>query len=314
MQHKLLFFFLIITAQLPAQNLSGIWHGSFISPSGTASKKDNYKFEMQMDASSDTIFGVTHLTAKTRSTNYYIQTNVTGYWDTINKQFVLQEQEIVKAERVKIAALEKLTYYLTYSKTNGEEVLVGNLITMSVKDSTDYKGGMVKFTKASATLFKKEPLFSKANMLNKRAIAQNRNVNTNNAKKPVSKASNAQEIKITPPSVLVERKNDVAQTIKVDAENIEIKFYDNGEIDGDSISVYVNGKLILKNQGLSYEPINLSLKKSELGAINDVVMVAENLGTIPPNSATMIVYVGNKRYEVSLESTNQKNAVVRFEK
>ncbi len=314
MKNTLLFSFVLITAQLHAQNLSGIWHGSFVSPSGSASKKDNYKFEMQIDNSSDTIVGVTHLTAKTRSTNYYIQANVIGYWDTINKQFILQEQEIVKAERVKIAALDKLTYFLTYSKTNGEEVLVGNLITMSIKDSTDYKGGMVKFTKASSTLFKKEPLFSKVNMLNKRAIAKNSNVNSNNAKKPISQPNNIQKVETTPPLVLVERKNDIARTIKIDAENIEIKFYDNGEIDGDSISVYVNGKLMLKNQGLSYEPISLLLKKSDLSAINDVVMVAENLGTIPPNSATMIVYVGNKRYEISLESTNQKNATVRFEK
>jgi hypothetical protein len=41
-------------------------------------------------------------------------------------------------------------------------------------------------------------------------------------------------------------------------------------------------------------------------------MVGENLGSIPPNTALMIVTAGNKRYQLYLTSDNQKNAMVRF--
>jgi len=41
-------------------------------------------------------------------------------------------------------------------------------------------------------------------------------------------------------------------------------------------------------------------------------MVAENLGTIPPNTALMIVTAGSQRYELFLTSTEQKNAVVKI--
>jgi hypothetical protein len=41
-------------------------------------------------------------------------------------------------------------------------------------------------------------------------------------------------------------------------------------------------------------------------------MVAENMGRIPPNTSLMIVQDGDKRYQVSITSTEQKNAMVRF--
>ena len=42
-------------------------------------------------------------------------------------------------------------------------------------------------------------------------------------------------------------------------------------------------------------------------------MVAENLGEIPPNTSLMIVKAGDKEYEVRITSTEQKNAVVKFQ-
>ena len=43
-----------------------------------------------------------------------------------------------------------------------------------------------------------------------------------------------------------------------------------------------------------------------------LVMVAENMGRIPPNTSLMIVQDGDRRYQVSITSTEQKNAMVRF--
>jgi hypothetical protein len=41
-------------------------------------------------------------------------------------------------------------------------------------------------------------------------------------------------------------------------------------------------------------------------------MIGENLGTIPPNTALLIVTAGNKRYQLFLASNGKKNAQVRF--
>ena len=91
-----------------------------------------------------------------------------------------------------------------------------------------------------------------------------------------------------------------------------ISFYDNGEIDGDTISVYDNNRLLVKSQGLSAKPITITVKLNEDELEHEIVMVAENLGSIPPNTALMMVQAGDQRYTVRLSSTEQKNAMVRF--
>ncbi len=91
-----------------------------------------------------------------------------------------------------------------------------------------------------------------------------------------------------------------------------MKLYDNGEIDDDTISVYLDNNLILSGKRLSTSPITINLKMDEDNAEHVLVMVAENLGKIPPNTSLMIVNDGDKRYEVRITSTEQKNAMVRF--
>jgi hypothetical protein len=45
---------------------------------------------------------------------------------------------------------------------------------------------------------------------------------------------------------------------------------------------------------------------------NELVMVAENLGSIPPNNSLMVAMIDGKRYEKRLESTEQSSAAIRF--
>jgi hypothetical protein len=44
------------------------------------------------------------------------------------------------------------------------------------------------------------------------------------------------------------------------------------------------------------------------------VMVAENLGTIPPNTSLMVAIVEDKHYEAHLQSTEGSSALVRLVK
>jgi hypothetical protein len=118
--------------------------------------------------------------------------------------------------------------------------------------------------------------------------------------------------KIITPEVLKTRENALAKTITVNTEEVSIKLYDNGEIDGDSISVFVDNKLALSHKGLSASPLTLTLKFDSNNDEHEVVMVAENLGRIPPNTSLMVINAGDKRYQVQITSTEQKNALVRF--
>ncbi|HWI89885.1 MAG TPA: hypothetical protein VNT20_01365 [Flavisolibacter sp.] len=114
------------------------------------------------------------------------------------------------------------------------------------------------------------------------------------------------------PATTRSRENELVKTLTVTNESISVRLYDNGEIDGDTISVYLDGRPIISNKGLSTQPITVNLKMDEDNPDHVLVMVAENLGRIPPNTSLMVVQDGDKRYTVSITSTEQKNAMVRF--
>lgn len=118
------------------------------------------------------------------------------------------------------------------------------------------------------------------------------------------------ELKL-PPS-LTKRKTELVKEIKVDTGFIKIDFYDNGQIDGDTISVYANNMPVVSNRLLTTKPVSIIIKIDLKRTEQELIMVGENLGSIPPNTALMIVYAGNKRYQLYLTSDEQKNAMVRF--
>lgn len=141
------------------------------------------------------------------------------------------------------------------------------------------------------------------------------NANTDSLQKMTIRTeikNNISEKKMITPEILKTRENALARTITVNTEEVHIKLYDNGEIDGDSISVFVDKKLMLSHKGLSTVPIILNLKFDANNNEHEVIMVAENLGRIPPNTSLMIIDAGDKRYQVQITSTEQKNALVKF--
>lgn len=100
--------------------------------------------------------------------------------------------------------------------------------------------------------------------------------------------------------------------VEVDTGTIQLDFYDNGEIDDDTISVFVNKKPILSRERLGVRPSTAHIRIDLENTFQEIEMVAENLGRIPPNTALLIVTAGNKRYRLYLTSTEQKSAMVRF--
>ena len=114
------------------------------------------------------------------------------------------------------------------------------------------------------------------------------------------------------PAVLIERKLELVKEIKVDTGNLRLDFYDNGVIDGDTISVYVNDMAVVSRKVLATKPITIYVRIDFTKPRQEMIMVGENLGSIPPNTALMIVNADEKRYQVYLTSDNKKNAMVRF--
>jgi hypothetical protein len=116
------------------------------------------------------------------------------------------------------------------------------------------------------------------------------------------------------PRVIESRVNELVKTITTSANEVFIKIYDNGTIDNDTVSVYIDNKLVISKQRLTDKAITLKLSLDENIKFHELVMVADNLGEIPPNTSLMVVNAGDQEYEVRITSTEQKNAVVHFKR
>ena len=110
------------------------------------------------------------------------------------------------------------------------------------------------------------------------------------------------------------REKIIATDIPIAGDSIELRFYDNAEIDGDSISLFLNNKLIFQHIRLTAAAYTIKLPVNELNETNELVMVAENLGSIPPNTSYMLAIVNEKRYEAMLKSTEETSAVIKLTK
>ena len=82
--------------------------------------------------------------------------------------------------------------------------------------------------------------------------------------------------------------------LTVNVDKINLKVYDNGVIDNDTVSIYYNGRLLVNRQKLSEKPINIDLTLDRSASEHTITMFAENLGSIPPNTALVVVTAGKK--------------------
>jgi len=121
---------------------------------------------------------------------------------------------------------------------------------------------------------------------------------------------NQKPVKATIPDALVSRSNPVIKEISTEETEMLIQLYDNGEVDGDTVTVYDNNVLLAANAGLSEKPVTIRIKVDKQHPHHELVMVANNLGSIPPNTSLMVITANEKRYEVFISSSKQKNAKI----
>jgi hypothetical protein len=111
-----------------------------------------------------------------------------------------------------------------------------------------------------------------------------------------------------------QRKRSGNTTINVQSDSIRINFFDNGTVDGDSISVFINGRLEVAHVLLTTTVFSIDVQfeagKDEI----EVAMFAENLGTFPPNTALMQIVDGKKVHQAHISSDATSNAVIKIKK
>ncbi len=110
------------------------------------------------------------------------------------------------------------------------------------------------------------------------------------------------------PWVLVGRENKLVKKIITNSKTVSIDLFDNGTIDNDTIIVFDNKKLLVNKKRLSYKAIHLEFNFTENLREHEVIIVAHNMGTVPPNTALLLLKDGKNRQEYFITSTNKINA------
>lgn len=112
------------------------------------------------------------------------------------------------------------------------------------------------------------------------------------------------------PAPIAARANPLVKQIETEETELLIELYDNGEIDGDTVTIYHNNQLLVSHAGLSEKPVRVKIKVDKEHPHHEFIMVADNLGSIPPNTSLMIITANTKRYEIFISSSEQKNAKI----
>ncbi len=105
---------------------------------------------------------------------------------------------------------------------------------------------------------------------------------------------------------------ETIQSVNYASDSLVLTLYDNGEIDGDTVSVLLNGDVVMPKVGLSTNAVRKTIYTKNLPDTIQLVMYAETLGSLPPNTGLLIVYDGTERYEIRFSGDLKKNAAIVF--
>lgn len=109
------------------------------------------------------------------------------------------------------------------------------------------------------------------------------------------------------------RKTEVIRTIDFKSDSLTLVLYDNGIVDGDTVSVVLNDEVIIPKQGLTEQAFRKVIKiPPGLGDSLQLLLYAENLGSIPPNSGLLIIEDGSDRYEIGFKGDMKNSSAVKL--
>lgn len=134
--------------------------------------------------------------------------------------------------------------------------------------------------------------------------------------RPVAEKPSLKDVEVTythrnVPDSLGNRKVNPGKRVMVNKEEIEIHVWDSERIDGDTISLFLNGEWILQEFALARKKkvLKVTIKRN---ADNYLVLYAHNEGSRPPNTAALAIYDGTKENRVGLSSDMRTCGTINF--
>jgi len=324
----LIIFALLLCRHLSAQNITGVWRGYFlVSESGGSANKSaatQYNYEVQiLEKSGGQLSGVTY-TYKTKE--YFGKANFTGSVSGNRKSIVISESALVAVEKKEKTDVCIMVCSLQYGQSNsGEETLAGTFTSKNLENNSSCFVGKVFLKRVPKPLFPSEAFLKKDSVVpSKKRIMQPApdTSKTSIADRAVrkkyllelpdtareKKSASIQPSPITLPGELLERENNLLATVLQAEKSVTVFIYDNGIVDNDSVSVFVDARKMFSGVRLSEKALTFPLSFSETVSQHEIVTYAENLGDIAPNTGLLVIKAGTKMIELPIMADFKKNA------
>jgi len=304
MKKHFLIFFLFFTIAAHSQSVFGYWYG--YANVKIKSSTNNYLIELILQPEKGYVKGVLNYYFK----NTYRSLQVKGNYVAATRQLRLYDIPVTyhgSLSNLEVDCIMNMISTLRVSKAGSN--LIGSFLSLP---QYKYTCAEIGFNlQLNADISKQDSVLT--------ALREYKE--TYQLWKP-SSTDTAVAVNITPRKVInyvteaeyTKRENVITQEIEVGSDSLKVDVYDNGEIDGDMISLFYNGQIILSNQRLTHKSIHIDLPLDASKEYNEVSLFAENLGLIPPNTALMVIYDGKIRHEIRLSSSLEKNATIRIKR
>lgn len=229
----------------------------------------------------------------------------------------------VKKEEVEVkpvpVEIVKATPVKTESVIKKEETVVKAVPPVTAKAEPVKKEPAPVVKKPEPATVKPKPVeVAKTEPVKKEPAPEKKTVTEEIVKTEPVKEKPAEVVKIKPGAVsnaaadINNRKIETIQSVYYKTDSLELTLYDNGEVDGDTVSVLMNGEVIMPRVGLSTNAVRKKISTVNTGDSIQLIMYAENLGRLPPNTGLLIVYDGTDRYEIRFSGDLKKSAAIVF--
>jgi len=107
------------------------------------------------------------------------------------------------------------------------------------------------------------------------------------------------------------RENITLGTEYLNERKITVSVWDHGQIDGDIITIYVNGTKHVTNRKLAGPGGKITFTTTlKYKGYNYILLYAHNVGNIPPNTAAISITSGGVSKEFTLNANLDENGAV----
>jgi hypothetical protein len=213
--------------------------------------------------------------------------------------------EQIKAQKAKdeLARLEQIKV----QKEKDDAIKAEQIKAQKAKDELA-RLEQVKVQKANDDSIKAEQIKVQKE---KDKLARLEQIKTEIAKEQIAKAQQMKAEQLMPKAAadIEKRKIETIRTVEISQDSLVFSLYDNGTVDGDTVSVLLNGKVIWARVGLLERAINKTIYLTpEMGDSISIILYAENLGSIPPNTGLLVIREAKKIYEIRFSGDLNKNS------